>query len=90
MFAMSTAITLIVVLLFPFANCLSVSVWDGVIGAEQQRALHGYASKVGLEHKCFSRPLAQNSDGNNIIERTLDAILTEIESNSGNKQEKKP
>ena len=86
MFAMSTAITLIVVLLFPFANCLQV--WDGVIGAEQRRALHGYASKVGLEHKCFSRPL-QNSNGNNIIERTLDAILTEIESNSGNKQEKK-
>ena len=91
MFAMSAAITAIVgslqiLLLFPFVNCLSV--WDSVIGAEQQRALHGYASKVGLEHKCFSRPL-QNSDGNNIIERTLDAILTEIESNSGNKQEKK-
>ncbi|KAL7536355.1 hypothetical protein ACHAXR_007111 [Thalassiosira sp. AJA248-18] len=56
-----------------------VKVWDDVLPTKEQRsALHLYASKSGLEHRCFSRPLA-NAGGNNIIERSLDAILTEIE-----------
>jgi len=61
-------------------------IWDNVLAGEEQRAaLHAYSSKSGLEHKCFSRPLLANSNNNNIIERTLDAILTEIENgNSGN------
>ncbi len=61
-----------------------ISVWDDVLPIEDQRdALHAYAARSGLEHKCFSRPLAAAADGNhrnnNIIERALDAILTEIE-----------
>lgn len=78
---MSAAVIVCLQLLVPL-TIAALSVWDGVIGAEQRIALHSYASKAGTEHKCFSRPLAQNSGGNNIIERTLDAILTEIESNS--------
>eukprot|EP00986_Skeletonema_menzelii_P014272 scaffold9235_cov152-Skeletonema_menzelii.AAC.2 len=65
---------------------IALSVWDGVIGNDIRMALHRYASKAGLEHKSFSRPL---KEGNNIIERTLDAILTEIESKDNNTKGKK-
>ena len=81
-----TAIIAYLLLLVPFT--IALSVWDDVIGKEQRMALHSYASKAGLGHKCFSRPLAQSSNGNNIIERTLDAILTEIESKDNNMQDK--
>ena len=60
-------------------------VWDDVLPDEGQRMmLHQYAIKAGLEHKCFSRrPLSKKYNGNNIIERTLDAILTEIDKSDG-------
>ncbi|KAL7440651.1 hypothetical protein ACHAXM_008497 [Skeletonema potamos] len=73
----SAYVAYLLLLLVPLT--IALSVWDGVIGTEQRMALHRYASEAGLEHKCFSRPLDQ-SDGNNIIVRTLDKILTEIES----------
>ena len=44
--------------------------------------LHKYASKSGLEHKCFTRRPFDGNNNNNIIERTLDAILTQIDSSS--------
>ena len=78
----SSAIVAYVLLLAPLT--IALSVWDGVIGSDQRMALHRYASKAGLEHKSFSRPLDQSNNGNNIIERTLDAILTEIESKDNN------
>lgn len=73
-------------LLAPYT--IALSVWDGVVGSDQRMALHRYASKAGLEHKSFSRPLAQGNGGNNIIERTLDAILTEIEREDSKTQSK--
>jgi len=79
----------------------TISIWDNVLSTEEQRAtLHAYASQSGLEHKCFSRPLADtdndttaddttvDADGsgnhitNNIIERTLDAILTQLDNDA--------
>jgi len=54
--------------------------------------LHQYAKKLGLEHKCFTRYTSHtniDSDDNtdvhnnrNIIEQTLDVILTEIDNNN--------
>lgn len=62
---------------------VQLKVWDNVLSREEQRAaLHSYASKSDKGHKCFTRPLDDNTNGNNIIERTLDAILTEIENGS--------
>ena len=58
----------------------------GIINSAFQQA--GMGTKAGLEHKCFSRPLAQGNEGNNIIERTLDAILTEIERKDSKRQAK--
>ncbi len=75
--ACSAIVAYVLLLLAPYT--IALSVWDGVVGPDQRMALHRYASKAGLEHKSFSRPLAQGNEGNNIIERTLDAILTEIE-----------
>ena len=46
--------------------------------------LHKYASKSGLEHKCFTRRPFDGNNNNNIIERTLDAILTQIDSSNSN------
>ena len=88
MTAISSACVTYLLLLAPL-TIASLSVWDGVIGSEQRMALHRYASNAGLEHKSFTRPLAQNKEGINIIERTLDAILTEIESKENNSQGKK-
>jgi hypothetical protein len=85
MLSASSAIVAHLLLLVPLT--IALSVWDSVIGTDQRMALHRYASKAGLEHKCFSRPLAP-SNGNNIIELTLDAILTEIESKDINMQGK--
>ncbi|KAL3790929.1 hypothetical protein HJC23_004911 [Cyclotella cryptica] len=57
----------------------ALQVWDDVLPRKDQRqTLHDFASKTGLGHSCFSRPL-QNRVGRNVIELTLDAILTEIE-----------
>jgi len=57
-----------------------LQVWDNVIPhAHQRQLLHDFASKNGLGHACFSRPM-KNREERNIIELALDAILTEIES----------
>ena len=58
---------------------VKVKVWDNVI--HPSSALQEYAAASGLGHKCFTRPLISNTgeNYNNIIERTIDAILTEIE-----------
>lgn len=65
------------------ASSAPVNVFDNVLPDEEQRAaLHEYASKSGLEHKCFTRPLVDSS-GSNIIELTLDAILSEIDKSNG-------
>ena len=84
--AISAIVAYLLLLLAP--HTIALSVWDGVVGSDQRTALHRYASKAGLEHKCFSRPLAQGNEGNNIIERTLDAILTEIERKDSKRQAK--
>ena len=58
-------------------------VWDNVLDSiDHRKALHEYASKSGLGHKCFSRPLTNHQD-RNVIERTLDAILAQMEENDG-------
>lgn len=85
--ASSAIVAYVLLLLAPYA--IALSVWDGVLGSDQRMALHRYASKAGLEHKSFSRPLAQGDEGNNIIERTLDAILTEIERKDSEAQSNK-
>ncbi|KAL7466256.1 hypothetical protein ACHAXS_006546 [Conticribra weissflogii] len=57
----------------------AVRVWDNVLESNDHRnELHSYAAKSGLGHKCFSYPI-QNPERKNIIELTLDAILTEME-----------
>lgn len=62
-----------------------VKVWDGVLSStDQRKSLHDYASKAGLGHKCFTRPLS-NIEERNIIERTLDAILTELDDSTSSK-----
>ncbi len=62
-----------------------VKVWDNV--GHSLAALQEFAATSGLGHKYFTRPLLSNNDDskyNNIIERTIDAILTEIERSAGN------
>ena len=60
----------------------SVSVWDNVLPEGAPRAvLHEYASRAGLAHRCFSRPLV--GAGRNVLERTLDALLTELAAGDG-------
>ena len=56
------------------------TVYDRVITDEEQRArLHDFSKRVGLGHRCFTRPLQDGGKSNNIIERTLNAILSEFE-----------
>ena len=56
------------------------TVYDRVIADGEQRArLHEYSKSVGLEHRCFTRPLPDGGRSSNIIERTLDSILTQFE-----------
>ena len=68
-------------------------IYDDVLPTiEQRQELHQYAQKLGLEHKCFTRytSLTTNTDDDtanrhnnrNIIEKTLDKILTEIDNNN--------
>jgi hypothetical protein len=63
-----------------------VKVWDNVVPTGHSLALHKYAAASGLGHKCFTRPLLLNTNGksNNIIERTIDDVLTEIERSGRN------
>lgn len=60
-----------------------VQVWDNVLPDDGLREdLHEYASTMGTDHQCFTFPLS-SSNGvhrHNVIEQTLDAILSEIES----------
>jgi len=53
-----------------------VSVWDNVLSSNTRNNLHRAASKDGLGHKSFSRP--NNNNHNNILEQTIDDILTQI------------
>lgn len=55
----------------------AVSVFDNVLPTESQDILHEAASKSGLGHKAFTRPLTDEHK-NSVIERALDAILTEL------------
>jgi len=48
-----------------------------VLPTGSQDILHKAASKSGLGHKAFTRPL-QNEQHSSVIERALDAILTEL------------
>ena len=76
-------------------NDKRTKVWNDVLpNVEQRMELHQYAKKLGLEHKCFTRYTSRtdtssdddNTNANNsrnIIERTLDFILTEIDNNNG-------
>ena len=73
-------------------NRVKPIVWNDVLpNTEQRTELHQYAKKLGLEHKCFTRHTSlttytdnDNTDvhnNRNIIEKTLDAILNEIDNN---------
>jgi hypothetical protein len=66
----------------PHQRTPSLQVWDNVLlpRSSQRQTLHEYASKSGLGHSCFSRPLKGER---NEIELALDAILKEIESDVG-------
>jgi len=75
-------------------------VWNDVLpNIEQRTELHQYAKKLGLEHKCFTRYTSlsdtdnnDNTNGHNnrnIIEQTLDFILTEIDNNNGSSDRQK-
>ncbi|KAL3816363.1 hypothetical protein ACHAXA_000441 [Cyclostephanos tholiformis] len=64
-----------------------VRVWDNVLpdDGDMRAALREYSVRSGpLGHRCFSRPLLADDNRYSIIERTLDAILTEIERGGGN------
>jgi hypothetical protein len=52
-----------------------ITVWDNVIPEPARNALHNIAKVSGLGHRVFQRPLVRNT---NLIERALDAILTEM------------
>lgn len=54
-----------------------VIVWDNVLSDSNQQVLHSAASASGLGHKVFIRPLI-DPDNSGIIERALDAVLTEM------------
>ena len=72
------------------SSAQQVKVWDNVVPpmGHSRAALQEFAATSGLGHKCFTRPLLsssnQDSKCNNIIERTIDAILSEIERSAGN------
>jgi len=51
-----------------------VSVWDNVLTEPARNALHRVAKASGLGHHVFQRSIGAS----NLIEQTLDAILTEI------------
>jgi len=53
------------------------AVFDNVLPEQSCDLLHNDATKVGLGHKAFTRPLINPNERSN-IERVLDKILTEI------------
>ena len=55
-----------------------IVVWDNILSESNRELLHSTASASGLGHKLFSRPLVDSGHQAGIIERTLDAILTEM------------
>jgi len=55
----------------------NISVYDNVLPKPARDILHSAASKSGLGHKVFKRPLVNPSDSP-IIERALDSILSEL------------
>jgi len=57
-----------------------IDVWNNVIDVDHiAPSLHEESRRLGLGHKVFSRPLiAASLSNNNIIEQTLDSILTEL------------
>mmetsp|Transcript_16767 Transcript_16767/g.31772 ORF Transcript_16767/g.31772 Transcript_16767/m.31772 type:complete len:380 (+) Transcript_16767:130-1269(+) len=69
-------------------NSAAISVYDNVLPKESCDILDELASKSGLSHKAFTRPLPSSSqddstthtttDSKQNIETTLDAILTEL------------
>jgi hypothetical protein len=74
----------------PTSKTQPLQVWDGVLpDANLRQTLHDFASRNGLGHACFSRPLT-NREQRNPIELVLDAVLNEIESGYGREEEVKP
>jgi hypothetical protein len=63
-----------------------VDVWNNVIDVDHLApVLHDESSRIGLGHKVFSRSsltTSSNTATNNIIEQTLDSILTELNDDS--------
>lgn len=60
-----------------------VTVWDNVIPQNVLSKLHEEASKTGLGHKAFTRPISHFEDTTRpLIELVLDKILSEIEVDS--------
>jgi hypothetical protein len=68
------------------SSSANARVWDDVLPDEDSRnaCLSECATALGSGHRCFVRPLSEDRRGRcNAIERTLDAILTEIEDGLG-------
>lgn len=66
-----------------------IRVYDNVLPEKSCQVLHEAASKSGLGHKVFQRPLSSKQQNNiPIIERAIDSILTEmgdtVDSDDGN------
>jgi hypothetical protein len=57
------------------SNHPKVAIWDNVVPEPARKALHEAAKATGLGHRAFRRPLMANA---NLVERTLDVILTEM------------
>ena len=65
----------------------TIDVWNNVICVDHLApALHEESTNLGLGHRVFSRSLSstynKNNNNNNIIEQTLDSILTELNDSS--------
>ncbi len=81
------------------SNCVSasskpqVTVWDNVVPQNVISKLHEEASKSGLGHKAFTRPISHSKDSEvttrPLIELVLDKILSEIEVDSQQQSTKK-
>lgn len=67
-----------------------VAVWDNVLPETSLNGLHLAASESGLGHKVFTRPLVDQPENLNLIEKALDAILTEMEGCNGGVMEARP
>jgi hypothetical protein len=60
-----------------FVSSMSINVYDNVLSKLSCDVLHREASKAGLGHKSFTRPMV-NKDSHPIIEQALDDILSEL------------